>query len=192
VKKQEATIIAFPLALCSGRNNICPSFLDLALWVRPRDSDGGDYDKEFISNLSPPCQTPNHSSTPTYSLTMSQIPSILSPYLALPSETSLILLTSVLGASTNWLALRYLYSYLRQPSNTSRREVGIGSDGNTIGEGQGDVQTKVLLVSFLRDLAFWRESARKLVSRYFTSHFGYYIPLYLRRDAIWRRHTERD
>jgi elongator complex protein 6 len=80
----------------------------------------------------------------------SRIPPLLEPYLALPPEASLILLTSVLGASSNWLVLRFLHSALQSqdasPDSTTPKE------------------TKVLLVSFMRDLAFWRENGRKLVS----------------------------
>jgi elongator complex protein 6 len=83
---------------------------------------------------------------------MSQIPHLLSPYLALPSESSLILLTSVLGASTNWLLLRYLQSFLRH------RSADVAGNG---GAEKEDV--KVLLVSFMRDWAFWKEGGRRLV-----------------------------
>lgn len=76
----------------------------------------------------------------------SRIPPLLEPYLALPPEASLILLTSVLGASSNWLVLRHVYSYLR---------------GAAAGE---DRDTGVVLVSFLRDGAFWRDGAAKMVS----------------------------
>lgn len=85
--------------------------------------------------------------------TMSQIPHLLSPYVALPSESSLVLLTSVLGASTNWLVLRYLQSYLGQTLE-SLSIANETEDGDT---------TKVLLVSFMRDLVFWKDGARKLV-----------------------------
>ena len=69
------------------------------------------------------------------------IPPLLAPYLSLvdAAPSSLILLTSVLGASTNWLLLRYLVS------------------ANSAG-------VNVVLVSFLRDYAFWREGAKRLVS----------------------------
>ncbi|KAK7426796.1 hypothetical protein QQZ08_006697 [Neonectria magnoliae] len=70
----------------------------------------------------------------------SRIPPLLEPYLALPPEACLILLTSVLGASANWLVLRHVYSYLR-------------------GE---DRDAGVVLVSFLRDGAFWRDGAAKM------------------------------
>lgn len=79
------------------------------------------------------------------------IPPLLTPYLALPPETSLTLLTHVLGASTNWLVLRYLHSALSGPS-----------DANTSEATPAAAPAKVLLVSFMRDLSFWRDGARKL------------------------------
>ncbi|QPG94590.1 hypothetical protein C2857_006481 [Epichloe festucae Fl1] len=74
-----------------------------------------------------------------------KIPPLLEPYLDLPPEHSLVLVTSVLGASANWLVLRWLYSLLRGRSN-----VGDGTD------------TAVVLCSFLRDGAFWREGCGKM------------------------------
>lgn len=76
----------------------------------------------------------------------SRIPPLLEPYISLPPEASLILLTNVLGASTNWVVLRYLYSALAP-------------------EAYDDLEndTKVVLVSFLRDMAFWKDGARRLV-----------------------------
>ncbi|KUJ14391.1 uncharacterized protein LY89DRAFT_137598 [Mollisia scopiformis] len=76
----------------------------------------------------------------------SRIPPLLEPYLALPPEASLVLLTSVLGASTNWLVLRFLHSALSEVSS------GVSPED----------EPKVLLVSFMLDLAFWRENARRL------------------------------
>lgn len=90
--------------------------------------------------------------TSSYSLLQkmaSRIPPLLDPYLALPPEASLVLLTSVLGASSNWLVLRFLYSALQ--SQDAVLDPTSGGD------------TKVLLVSFMRDLAFWKENARRLV-----------------------------
>lgn len=80
----------------------------------------------------------------------SRIPHLLEPYLALPSEASLIVLTSVLGASSNWLVMRFLHSAL------------IGSDVAS-DAGLGD-EPKVLLVSFMRDATFWKENTKRLVS----------------------------
>ncbi|KAH6607393.1 hypothetical protein Trco_003706 [Trichoderma cornu-damae] len=78
----------------------------------------------------------------------SKVPPLLEPHLALPyeEEASLVILTSVLGASSNWLVLRYLYSILDQ---------GYAEDDEADAAG-------VVLVSFMRDLAFWREGASRL------------------------------
>ncbi|KAG4437077.1 hypothetical protein IFR05_007452 [Cadophora sp. M221] len=78
----------------------------------------------------------------------SRIPPLLEPYLALPPEASLLLLTSVLGASSNWLVLRFLYSAL--------------IDSEVSSEVASEDEPKVLMVSFMRDLAFWKENARRL------------------------------
>jgi hypothetical protein len=87
----------------------------------------------------------------------SRIPPLLEPYLALPPEASLILLTSVLGASSNWLVLRFLHSAL------------IGPDA------QSQSDTKVLFVSFMRDFAFWKENARRLVGVFHCIKFSYFF-----------------
>ncbi|KAK6208927.1 hypothetical protein QIS74_12445 [Colletotrichum tabaci] len=78
-----------------------------------------------------------------------RIPHVLESYLALPPECAQILLTSVLGASTNWLVLRYLYSYLRKPA-AADEEASPAED------------VRVVLVSFMRDFAFWKEGAGRL------------------------------
>lgn len=87
----------------------------------------------------------------------SQIPPLLESYLSLPPETSQIVLTGILGASTNWLTLRYLYSLLRPVNAAAPRRNG---DGDADGAGE---DVKVLLVSFMRDHAFWKEGAGRLV-----------------------------
>ncbi|KAH6671847.1 hypothetical protein B0J14DRAFT_81963 [Halenospora varia] len=78
----------------------------------------------------------------------SKIPPLLESYLALPPEASLILLTSVLGASTNWLVLRFLHSTL------------LNGDASIVDGSEDD--TKIVLVSFMRDFAFWKENAKRL------------------------------
>lgn len=100
----------------------------------------------------------------------SQIPSLLESYLSLPPETSQIVLTGILGASTNWLTLRYLYSLLRPAAAAAPRRDG---DGDADGAGE---DVKVLLVSFMRDHAFWKEGAGRLVCFlffFFPSHAPY-------------------
>lgn len=85
----------------------------------------------------------------------SQIPPLLESYLSLPPETAQIVLTGILGASTNWLTLRYLYSLLRPAAAAPSQHNG---------DGDGAIEdVKVLLVSFMRDDAFWNESAGRLV-----------------------------
>lgn len=75
-----------------------------------------------------------------------KVPPLLEPYLRLPPEASLVVLTSVLGASANWLVLRWVYSLLKNGQKD-----------------EGTEDTAVVLCSFLRDGAFWREGASKMV-----------------------------
>ncbi|ORY67725.1 uncharacterized protein BCR38DRAFT_338279 [Pseudomassariella vexata] len=89
----------------------------------------------------------------------SRLPPLLELYLRLPPETSLILLTNVLGASTNWLVQRYLCSFLASSSTSSQRD---GSATKEAGETGEDDEVSVILVSFLRDHAFWKEGAGRL------------------------------
>ncbi|RDA89015.1 hypothetical protein CP532_0618 [Ophiocordyceps camponoti-leonardi (nom. inval.)] len=93
--------------------------------------------------------------------TSKAIPLLLQPLLSPTpsSENSLVVLTSVLGATTNWLVLRYLYALL---SDTGTDAQG-GDDGK--GRGNGKPSASVVLVSFMRDGAFWREGASKLVAK---------------------------
>lgn len=86
----------------------------------------------------------------------SRIPPLLEPYLGLPPETSLIVLTSVLGVSTNWLVQRYLSSWLV----TSDRRAPV--QGNGVEEGTAKDKISVVLVSFLRDYSFWKEGAGRV------------------------------
>lgn len=83
-----------------------------------------------------------------------RIPHLLESYLALPSEYAQILLTSVLGASTNWLVLRYLYTYLRKLNAATEEGAASASQSEDV---------RVVLVSFMRDFAFWKEGAGRLV-----------------------------
>jgi len=103
---------------------------------------------EDIPSISPP-DNPQMSSR--------SIPPLLEPYLSLPPETSLIVLTSVLGASTNWLVLRHLHTLLL---NSKHALVPSPSpDGGSTAE---PPPVSVLLVSFLRDYPFWRDAASRV------------------------------
>ncbi|KAM7205651.1 hypothetical protein V8F33_000977 [Rhypophila sp. PSN 637] len=98
------------------------------------------------------------------------IPHLLDPYLR-PTETTpssttdeaepnLSIATSVLGASTNWLILRYLYAFLKQqPSTQQQRESESPAGGS---EEDEPTTTNVILVSFLRDYSFWKENAGRI------------------------------
>ncbi|KAI1445257.1 hypothetical protein F5Y02DRAFT_135617 [Annulohypoxylon stygium] len=84
----------------------------------------------------------------------SRIPPLLDTYLRLPPEASLVLLSGVLGSTTNWLVLRYLYSLFTTPS-----ELVAGQDDVDAHKIDGP---NVVLVSFLRDYTFWKEGSGKL------------------------------
>ena len=84
-----------------------------------------------------------------------RIPPLLEPYFS-PDQSSLVLLTDILGASANWLLLRYIYSYLKLPLPEKARinlEAPIQES-----------EAGVVLVSFLRDAVFWKEGCGKMVS----------------------------
>lgn len=77
------------------------------------------------------------------------IPQLLSPYL-FPPEFSSFLITSVLGASANWLIERYVVAGL----------IGLSDSvpGNLNEDG---VEGKVVLVSFMREWDAWRDAVRR-------------------------------
>jgi elongator complex protein 6 len=66
-------------------------------------------------------------------------PSALEPYLALPPSQSLTLLTNTLGCSANWLTSRFAISALNDAINP----------------------TSVVLVSWMRGFAFWKDEFRR-------------------------------
>lgn len=80
-------------------------------------------------------------------------PHLLTPYLY-PQQYSLTVLTSVLGATSNWLVLRYLYAALAPAPKDV--EGGTGTERR---------KQKVVLLSFMRGWAFWKAEARRLVSK---------------------------
>jgi elongator complex protein 6 len=75
----------------------------------------------------------------------SRVPSQLQPYVRLPHDESILLLTSTLGASANWLIIRFLCDAL---SNTAQ-DSGVEQGHN------------VVLVSWMREFEFWKQEARK-------------------------------
>ncbi|KAL6237100.1 hypothetical protein BDW75DRAFT_205181 [Aspergillus navahoensis] len=79
----------------------------------------------------------------------SPLPHLLTPYISSPPRSSLTAVTSVLGATGNWLVLRFLYAALS--------DAGSGLRG--LEEGR---KRKVVLVSFVRGWEFWRSEAKRL------------------------------
>ncbi|GIZ38806.1 hypothetical protein CKM354_000220700 [Cercospora kikuchii] len=86
-------------------------------------------------------------------MTTKSPPSALESYLRLPPETSLILLTSTLGCSVNWLTARFIGSALQN------LQASASSEGS---EGDGGKDVAVLVVSWMRDLKFWQDEVRRV------------------------------
>lgn len=86
-----------------------------------------------------------------------QLPEKLLPYLQLPPEASLILLTSTLGCSSTWLTTRFVGAALSSPLNDGSEGIGVDAGGAENG-GSGNA---VVLVSWLREEAFWKGEARR-------------------------------
>lgn len=79
------------------------------------------------------------------------LPALLSPYL-FPPEFSLCLITSVLGASSNWLVERWVVAGLASQSDRLRS----GSEA-----GGQEERGAVVLVSFMREWEAWRDGVRR-------------------------------
>ncbi|KAH7402737.1 hypothetical protein BKA66DRAFT_564637 [Pyrenochaeta sp. MPI-SDFR-AT-0127] len=73
-----------------------------------------------------------------------RIPPLLQPYIHLPQNDSLLLLTSTLGASASWLLIRFLCDALSNSPQDSEEE------GHN-----------VVLVSWMREHEFWKQECRK-------------------------------
>ena len=93
-----------------------------------------------------------------------RVPPLLQPYLAATDkEGSMVLMTGVLGASTNWLTFRVLYTHLsktatpRQSTDPIALEHGVSHPWLD----SGDVG--VLFISFLRSWAHWYEGLCRFV-----------------------------
>lgn len=95
------------------------------------------------------------------------IPPLLNSFVSTVPEHSLTLITSVLGATSNWLLLRFLYPVL---SNTSQ--------GPSTSQNAGDRKARVVLVSFLRGLDFWKAESRRLVRSFTTVIDSYPFPFW--------------
>lgn len=103
----------------------------------------------------------------------SRVPPLLEPYIVSPPENSLILLTSTLGTSANWILTRYLCSSLASDAGKSRRSASTPreyGDLNEVNSRTGASNAKsyvagedyaVVLVSWMRDWDFWRVEGRR-------------------------------
>jgi elongator complex protein 6 len=100
--------------------------------------------------------------------TQPPLPPLLTPYISSLSPSSLTVVSSVLGATGNWLILRYLHAAL---STSSDPHVGQFTDGDAA------KKRKVVLVSFLRGWEFWRSEAKRLVryAQSYTSRGGFFF-----------------
>ncbi|KAF2132225.1 hypothetical protein P153DRAFT_364652 [Dothidotthia symphoricarpi CBS 119687] len=74
-----------------------------------------------------------------------RIPPFLHRHIHLPHDESILLLTSTLGASANWLIIRFLCDAL----------------SNSTQDGGAELGHNVVLVSWMREYEFWRQEARK-------------------------------
>ncbi|CAI7574493.1 unnamed protein product [Penicillium pancosmium] len=81
------------------------------------------------------------------------LPPLLAPYLSTQPESSLTLVSSILGATSNWLVLRFLHAALSNSSNNA----SIGLEDSPDGK-----KKKVVFVSFLRGWEFWKAEAKRL------------------------------
>lgn len=82
------------------------------------------------------------------------LPPLLASHVSNLPDSSLTLVSSILGATSNWLVLRFLHAALSSPSPN----VAFGSDEHN------GTKKKVVLVSFMRSYEFWRAEAKRLVS----------------------------
>jgi elongator complex protein 6 len=109
-------------------------------------------------------------------------PPLLTPYLHLPPELSLTLLTSTLGCTVTWLATRFIATAL-SPTATSEEggeeeepeeEGGDDTGSPTTRDGpaiRDESSVAVLVVSWMRDEAFWRGEVRRCVVSVFFFFF---------------------
>ncbi|KAF2090057.1 hypothetical protein K490DRAFT_71738 [Saccharata proteae CBS 121410] len=87
-----------------------------------------------------------------------RVPPLLQPYTSRLQKDHLVLLTGILGASTNWLLIRYLCGALAPTSADDARR----RDGEEIEATQdAELETAVILVSWMRDWDFWKTESRR-------------------------------
>ncbi|KAL2868439.1 uncharacterized protein BJX67DRAFT_371480 [Aspergillus lucknowensis] len=82
------------------------------------------------------------------------LPHLLIPYVSSPPQSSLTVLSSVLGATGNWLVLRFLYAALGTSAASNGEPMVRGHEAGR--------KSRVVLVSFLQGWEFWRLEAKRL------------------------------
>ena len=87
-------------------------------------------------------------------ITSPRTPPLLAPYVVLPQPGSLTLVTGVLGATPNWLVLRFLAVALVDLGPDDRCKAHVHPAGD--GWDQGEDEVRIVLVSFSKDWAFWK------------------------------------
>lgn len=94
-----------------------------------------------------------------------RIPQHLQPYVCSRQKHDLTLLTGILGASTNWLLIRYLCSALERSRGSKSRPLSERDVENVEKTDlAADEDTAVVLVSWMRDFEFWRAETRRSVA----------------------------
>ena len=103
-------------------------------------------------------------------MTSLRIPPLLAPYVMLPQPNSLTLVTGVLGATTNWLILRFLAVALANLGHDDTRKAHVRPIGD--GWNPEEDEVRIVLVSFSRDWAFWKGEGARTVGHasLFLSH----------------------
>lgn len=77
-----------------------------------------------------------------------RIPAAIEPLLRLPPEASLTILTGTLACNPSWLTLRFIGAALAQDPIAGANE-------------SNEASARVVLVSWMRDLAFWKNEIRR-------------------------------
>ncbi|KAK4555245.1 hypothetical protein LTR86_007541 [Recurvomyces mirabilis] len=89
--------------------------------------------------------------------TRNRIPAALEPYLRLPPETSLILLTSTLSCTANWLTPRFIAAAINGSSH------GDSTNTQSVPEAREEGST-VILASWMRNQAYWKTELRRTMA----------------------------
>lgn len=95
--------------------------------------------------------------------TRKTVPEAVANCLQPPYSGSLVLTTYVLGASNNWLLLRYLKACFDRKNAVRQQD----ADGDAV-ISRHDVESaeiSVMFVSWMRNFDFWRAEAKKAVVR---------------------------